>query len=560
MTKENKYLIITVSLVLISIVLRILGIKYGYPDVTITDEPYEIRNAIFLLANKTYIPYAMSHPPVYQYLLAVSYAVTFLFFKIFYGFSQNDFGALFLSNIGIFMLIGRVISLLFSFLSLAVFYKLLKFLDLKGQQLFWSFMVFAFCITSMKVAHWAWSDSLLLFASSISAYYLIKYSRTGSFRSLLIFIFILAVSINIKYNAILLAIGLIPVFWNNKFNDLKKFSNILLILLFLILGLFISSPAIFLNPGRVIQDYIATKQALEVSGEGGMPYFWVLFELIKEEKIWGILILVSTVTLFLKKGKSDYEIIFLLIAIISFLYIGTFTYHKLKYFIFILPLASVIMVNEVFRLFKDKYLPGIILSAGLIFNIYSATGYDVIFLNEDTRIIAENWIENNIPEGSNILISTSSQGDANVSPPLKPHYFVTKNIESKKLNNQDVIKKYYENISSDKKYNLFSNEKNLDWRSKENISSLITDSLFMNLIEIKEKKIGYFVISDWCYNTYFDFSFKINKNSKDKQDKINYLYYSYYMNVLNHYPMKMINHIKNDSDGPVIDIYEFKFD
>ena len=559
MKEKRKYFFIVIILIFVSVFLKMLGIKYGYPDVTVTDEPYEIRNALYLLANKTFLPYIMSHPPVYQYLLAISYSIAFIILKLFYGFDQNDFGALFLSNIGFFVIIARVLSFIFNIFALGIFFKILKLIKIQGQQLFWSVVVFIFWLTSAQVSHWAWSDSLLLFASCLSLYYLIKYSRTQSFRSLLAFIFIFAVTFNVKYNAILLILGLLPVLWNNKFKDIKKPSNIFLIFLFLLIGLFVSSPAIFLNPNHVIQGYLSTKQALEVSGEASFPYIWIFNSLINDEKIWGILFIISVITLLFKKNKGDYEKIFLLIIIISFLYIGTFTYHKLKYFIFILPLVSFVMVNEIFRIINNKYIPGIILSLGLILNIIAIINYDIIFLNEDSRVVAEKWIENNIPEGSNLLISTSSQGDANVSPPLKPHFFVTKNIESKKLNNPDVIKKYFENISGNKKYNLFNNEKMLDWRSSENIGTLTIDSMFINLSEIKEKKVKYFVISDWCYTMFFGDSSKIKPNSNERQDKINYLYYSYYKNVLNNYPMKKINQIKNASDGPVIDIYEFDF-
>jgi hypothetical protein len=108
-----------------------------------------------------------------------------------------------------------------------------------------------------------------------------------------------------------------------------------------------------------------------------------------------------------KDGYFMYPAIFLIVIYPVLLY---FMFHDEPRYVFLLmPIFGVFAAEIIWWIFSFKNVLvkyGIVLGA-IIFSLVMNIRYDLLLTRSDTRILAKNWIEQNIPSGSSILVNFS---------------------------------------------------------------------------------------------------------------------------------------------------------
>lgn len=404
----------------------------------------------------------------------------------------------------------RVYSAFFSCLSILVFWFLSKYIF---QQKLYRYILVFFLIFSpglIQLAHFGTTESLLIFIFSISLFYAVKMVKVEKISNTQIFICSLFLGIGVA-SKIIAIIFILPIFLSFLIlfleNKKKRIFFVKKFVLFILLVIVFSS---FFSPFNILSlsEFLSSMKyetgvatgKLEVfytrQFSGSIPY---LFQI---NKIFPFalglpLFLFSLAGIVLTKYKKI-NLILLISLLIYFLYTGQLF---VKWFRFASPIFPVLIIFAVFFLqkIKNKFLLYFFVLVSILPGIVF---FNQVYLKPDSRIVATDWVINNIPIGSSIL----SEDKNVISIPITNQYQITnfnfydldsnnflKNNLVQEIFNSDYIivpsRRVYKNHPQSKyplvsKYyeSLFNGSLGF----KNIISFSSSDSLFLNFNQAEE--------------------------------------------------------------------------
>jgi uncharacterized membrane protein len=310
-------------------------------------------------------------------------------------------------------LIGRFISALFSSLTIPLVYIAGKKMFSKKVGIIASVLI-AFSPSLIQTAHFAVTESFLAFfvilillsSLNLKQSSLKKYIKSG---------FLLGISIAAKTAA--LSFLVIPVtacvLWTKKKTFWKRSLLFLALLGTAILVFTIFSPYTFLDWGKFMESM--KYESGVATGRLPVPYtlqftntFPYLFQLknlfwqFGSVTIFGILGIIWLIFTFSRRKEKKIAI-FLIFPVVYFLYVGSWHTKFIRYMVPILPFIG---ISAAYLLSKTQNLSfklGRLLIFVIIFsNVVWGLAFFSIYLRPQTRIVASEWIYQNIPSGSKI--------------------------------------------------------------------------------------------------------------------------------------------------------------
>jgi len=398
--------------------LRIWGIDFGLPYLFHADETHTV-NLSASLGYNLLNPRIFWKPAFLYNLIAFEYGIFFLLGKIAGVFpTLQSFKQLFVLNPTPFYLIARISTgVFFGTLTIPAVYLLgERFYSRRVGILSALFLAVSFI--HVQNSHYAAHDIPVLFFIVLTVVSSFDIYQNGRRRDYLITAVLFGLAVSTKYNA---ALAFVPVFIAHILSARKKRLPLLQIIFSknLFLLAFVSVAVFFIiNPYVIIdfKSFIETFRDLSaVEGYTGFGHH-ISISLLQGVG-WGIFIAGIAGLVLLFKAPLGKSAILLSLPILHYLHLVFFSQHHERYMLAIIPFWIVLAglsadraIGFFVRRYSKRLTAALLLALVLliIFPTCKKSIYaDSLFSGADTRILAAEWIEANIPNGSRILVDNT---------------------------------------------------------------------------------------------------------------------------------------------------------
>lgn len=375
-------------------------------------------------------------------------------------------------------LIGRFYSALFSTLTIFLIYKICLFFMSKKYALLGALLT-ALTPGLIQQAHFLTPESNLIFFIFLSLYFLILFVKKLNSKFLFLASISLGFALGIKVSS---AIFLLPIFLAIFLVFYKSLTSLIsltcLTILTSLLSFFIINPYLFLD----FRSFLSSFRYESSLAVGSIPIFYtrqfintipVLFQF---EKIYpyalGPALLVFGLAGFFWmiidtiKDKKNQSLFFILNSSFLILFLSN-AFLFAKWTRFISPTFPFFAIFSAFLLFKisqfkiNKYFSLILNSLFLILTILWTLSFFSIYLKDDVRFQASNWIAQNLTSGT-VFLEEGNMVDIPLPENFKRlslnFYDLDENILTQKKLKEDLERSDYFIIQSRR---LFANHQRL---------------------------------------------------------------------------------------------------
>ncbi len=467
--KIEEYPVIII--IVFASILRLWGIWHGHPYSYYPDEQHFVNRAISF-GSGDMNPHWFHKPAFLMYILFFEYGLFFVLGKIIGMFSNVDsFAVYYFKNSWSFIMIGRITVTLFGIATIYVVYKI-------GEE-FWSKTAGLFCSIFLTLSYGhifcgqdVKADVPTTFFTVLSTYFILKVVNNNSFskKDYILAGFFAGLGAATKYYSI----ALLPCILIVSIYEIINRRNILLFKKYVysfvsFWGIyFIVSPYNFLDPlgrraafasvtglyNRISPFKLNVFSRLEGTvideSKGSdiidsfINYIKVLFTTEGVGIIIGMLFISSICCVMFRPSLK--KIVLLLFPILfSFFSIVTHpSYTEPRHQLVIYPFLSVvagIFVYEISKRFACKFILHTVLCFLLIFPLVSIIKNNFFVSKTDTRTLAKNWIESNIPPNTKILLDEYTPKLKMNKKNLEEYHGKSKQLDSGQFTTH--LEKYY---------------------------------------------------------------------------------------------------------------------
>ena len=396
--------------------IRLCGVEFGLPNIYHADETIVVNHAL-AYGTGDLNPHFFRIPPLISYIIFFEYGIYYLLGTIFGFFSSIvDFQNLFLEDPTSFFLIGRIT------VGVIAGTTSVYFIYLLGSRIFSEAVgiisAFFLSLTFLHVrnSHYIYLDIMMVLFIILTYIFIFKFLETGLRRDYVFAGCFAGAATAIKYNAALLLAPFIAGYLINYFtnrNDGKIRSvNTNTVIAFISMGL----TFIVLNPYCILDmKFFLASFASETHVQGGVGFFHHL----KHSLFQGLGMPLFTLCLigffYAVCRLSRKLIVFISFPLVFYLVNVNFSQPHARY---VLPLIPFLLILAAWFLESTLFKEGMptlkakILITAVSMMVVLPTGIksvysDYLFSKKDTRTLAKEWVEDNIPYGSRIAIDHS---------------------------------------------------------------------------------------------------------------------------------------------------------
>lgn len=437
--KTEKNLIITI--IIFAGFLRLWGIWHGYPYSFYPDEAHFVKRALSF-GSGDLNPHWFHKPALLMYILFIEYGLMFVSGKI-VGVWQNvnDFAVFYVINPGPFYIVGRCTIVLFSLGSVFLVYLTGKKLDDMRTGLI-AALILTVSFGHVYVSKDIKADIPCGFFTIVSAYYLISFLKDKQWRNIFLSAVFAGIGTATKTYSIVMVVPIfIAVASMDNFQIFyqlaKKIKLVCYCFLLFFVSFFICSPYNVIDPlgrnatfkpfyslynkvDRIISDQPIDQKQVEENVAHNIENPEISIALYADAITTYLKILTKGVgrvaflvafagLIYLIARRNKQHVIGLLLYPFLFAGIAIFTnpgYSEFRHQSVIYPFFSLIAaigVTQLNRYFNDKYVWVFVLL--LLYPVYGISLYNMGISTPDTRNIAKDWIETNIPRETKIVIN-----------------------------------------------------------------------------------------------------------------------------------------------------------
>ena len=397
------------------IVIRLLD---GWHIPLFMDEAPILYNVAHFLRHKTIVPAHFSYPTFFSYLAAIPVITGFFIFYIHSGFplagltNSQWTGFLFTASLGYSVMAGRILSIIFSVLTMVLVYRyarkrfgltagltaiLILSLDMAGG----TYVVYSrYALPDVASAFWATLGMILIFS----------YSERKSIRYLYGAALAVGLGISTKYNAGMAVLPLaLAAWWAVRDGQWKQGITVLLLTA---AGFLAGSPGWILKPDSFLAGYLFEAHHMARGHLGGhsMDWLWFFQDLWHTRTI--ILPVLAATVLYSFRKHRRIDILFLVLALPSFLVIGQFEKKGIHYMFFLYPVAALFVGRFVQalrnRTGERRYARLLFTAAVAVFffiqPLIRISGMVRRDLIRDNREKALSWMPEHMATGSRVTI------------------------------------------------------------------------------------------------------------------------------------------------------------
>jgi 4-amino-4-deoxy-L-arabinose transferase-like glycosyltransferase len=401
--RDSKWLYIFIFFIFF--LLRIWGLHFGLPFEGIhPTEYFSISQSLQYLTTGNLKPLDFQHPTLFQYLISFISRVIFL--------PARD--CLY------FYLLARFISCLASFFSVYFLYRLTKELLNSNALGLLGAGFLGFNLLSVKYAHYATPDSLSLLFLVLTIIFSFKILKMPRLKNYLLCALFCGLSTGSKFSGLMSA-GFLFCAHLSFFKDKKQFSHLKLILalLIVILTFLVTSPYHLLYLKEALQDggnYLVQKGYFEHGSIKARGFFIYPFILLPDTfGFWGLVFATLGLGIMFLQDKRKTALLFIP-TFIYFLIIGAERGGTLQNLLPILPILS-LFASQFFLSLKERGIKKLyivsLVALVLLPNSVKTLIFDYYILKPDTRLLAQQWLMQNVKGNAKIGFERYSPFDLN---------------------------------------------------------------------------------------------------------------------------------------------------
>ena len=413
----KKYLPL-ILVVLVGLILRAWGINFGLPYQFHQDEPVVINHALGY-GTGDLNPHFFIIPPFSSYLVFFGYGIYFLIGKLFGIFNSTQcFAMQFLIDPTWFYLIARIIlGLVPGALNIVLVYLLFrKIFGEKGS--LYAASVASFSFLMVANSHYAYTDNLLVSFILLAYIFLFKIAESADIKNFIFAGLFIGLGIGTKYNAGILLVSLIIAHIMGQSGRREKnwFNYRIIICLSVAVAAFV-----FTNPFALL-DWKFFLFTLTYKIRSGYVGWLHHFTYSLKNGIGSLLViagLLGFISIVIKERKK--ALLFFSFPVVFYLHLAIKSQPYSRYVLALVPFFAIscgfLFFNIILPNCKGRFLKfvAILVALSALFaTLFKAIKADFLFAGKDTRQIAANWIEENIPASSRIAMDHTS-----FSPPIK---------------------------------------------------------------------------------------------------------------------------------------------
>lgn len=416
LTKEN---LIFAIILFIGSSLRVWGAGYGLPFVFHPDENRQILDSLGMAERLSLLPEDLSYPALHKYFLIAVNGFYFITGKALGWFKNpSDFALKFLEGKTSVFLLGRYLSVAGGVLTGLAVYQMCKRLYSRRAGL----IGFAYSMGSFHLiqhSQWAIADIFLALFTVLSLYYMAASLRENDKRSNLLAFVFTGLTIAIKPQGVFL---LLPLALSQYFvlKDARRDIAYGLYKERLAGAAFLAVAAAFGNLSWLFdfhasyEKFLMLSQVAKIGISSKEPFTsgistlvpWFFKELLRQEGPLGAVFIMGLVYAALRRKRED--ILFLSYFLIFMLLVKDWAIRYLHLFIAVFPALCVYGARFTDEFLSKARVKGAF-AAALVFAVVFPSVTDsieasVIKSQTDTRMLAKEWIEVNIPSGAPIAL------------------------------------------------------------------------------------------------------------------------------------------------------------
>lgn len=417
-----KWMLGLVVVLLLAAGLRIWGINFGLPFKYHIDEPYYVVGALKLGRGDFHLTVPHNTPNIWQFLLLVEYGVLFVIGKaggIFRG--PDDLAALYVKDPSVFYLLARLSSVAAGTVTVALVYRIGR--EISGRLVgLLGALFLAVTFLHVRDSHYAVNDAFITLLTTATLFYSLAYLRSG--RNLLLFLGALAcgAAIGMKYRPVAFLVPLTLSLWLRHLSlpggprviSLWRTGAIVVV----------GAPIGFLVgfPGAIINFDVFLWHLRAAFGQAQAYEGWQLEEIPRwlfylRSLLWGwgwplfLTTMAGAGSWLLRRRRT--EILVLSGGLAYFAVIVLPNTYFVRYALPLFPLGAIAAADLVRRLLDRlgaaqsswRWAGGLAFVALLISPpVFASMRHDYLLTQTDTRTLAKEWIEANIPAGAKIAV------------------------------------------------------------------------------------------------------------------------------------------------------------
>ena len=406
-----------IAIVILGCLLRLYGISFGLPYLYHQDEPVTVGVAL-KFGTGDLNPHYFAHPHLLHYLLFGVYGFIFVIGHFLHTFhSVLEFQNLFFRDPSLFYGVGRSFCAMLGTATIWITYAYGKRLygPLVGLV---SSLFMATSFLHVRNSHYVRHDIPVTFMVLLSSLFVLGVLERGEKKDYFYAGLLLGLTVVTNWNGILVGASLLLAALLRKEALKKNVSDLLLSGGAAFIAPFAGSPFVFLDANRNFKELfflfsvphhgVSSGPSVGISSTGWSRY---LFHYLRIGMGWPLeaLALVGIAWLFMRRQKKD--LVFLSFPVLYFCFVGRFhSSVRAEYILPILPflyLSAALVVVRCAGFFQEKRRPlllSLFLLALISLPAADSIRHDYLITQKDTRTLAKEWVERNIPPETKIAM------------------------------------------------------------------------------------------------------------------------------------------------------------
>ncbi len=403
---------------LLGLVLRLWGLDFGLPHTaTRPDESFLVHRAL-TIAGGQWNPHFFNYPTLHLYLLAAVYGFYYLICLLLgTTVGTQDFLLQFLLDPSDLYLLGRSVTALMGTATLFCCWHLGRTLGGSAAAAAAAILL-ASTFLHVRDSHFLTVDVPAAFWVTASLAALVEYACHGGRRSLILGAILAGLAISTKYNAALFLPAMLVAIWTSPGGDRRR--DLTLAFGLTAAAFFCGSPFIALDPGAFWRDFLFEWQHFgrgHTQQELGIGWFYHLSFTLRHGLGLPLMIGAIAALVWLAIRRLPGDLVLLTAVFGYFTVAGAGESLFVRYAIPLVPLLCVATGVALARLTEGRLV--IVVTASLMMTVptaIAAVAHDRLLAREDTRELARQWIERQIPSGARIALTGSSYGHPLLHP------------------------------------------------------------------------------------------------------------------------------------------------
>lgn len=406
------------AVLFIGLLVRIYGIDYGLPYLYGVDEPIFVKTAVRILNNHDLNPHWFAHPGTTTiYMLSMLFVFIYLV-GLSLGIFANtgDLAALYFQDPTIFYLSGRIMFAIFGVATILLTYMIASRIFNRSTGLI------AATFLSLSPLHVQFSklirtDILMTFFILVVFWFCLDILRRRAWSSYMLAGFFTGLAVTTKYPAVVVVMIIIMAHILSKKWQVTDLPKLIVSGVTSLFGAFMSSPFLFLDFRTTLSNVAreANPMRIGATGEGFIQdlAWYIQVPLLDALSIGGLILGGVGIFLCMTLRQKD-KWLLIMFPVIFLLFIASLPLTRDRWIIPIIPFTCMIAAHALYRIvmwigehWNTKTVPwvGLILLLGIVIPLLKS---DILKGREmsgtDTRTIAREWMLDNIPAGSRMLV------------------------------------------------------------------------------------------------------------------------------------------------------------